>query len=589
MKLFCHVLSLTVPLIIAALLLLFAIFSEWWSYDDHARARKSFPHDANNKHFFKGPLRHKITKLDGLFGSCYAYKYIDVIQPLKMTSLNNTADTCDAKKCDSSLCMCCKSKPDCCFSTEKRCNFIPDCDDQSDEQLDECFSKIEQNYYDTQWYDEFNSCYRIKYNYLRVFSDIFKPSEPSVAQSSVEQKKFRRQSDPNNYDEPNDEILAEYVYDSSDQNITTPLTEAQQVQEPESSIEYNQNGNLGLPATMPVTNIVETLTPQTTLTTIVDTTVTSTVAATTTPRIVATEKINSSVNVLNDEVVDLNPKVDTGKIDDDEKSSDYINNLVVEDQTHISDNRNQDGIVPNDTQVTVQTTETKTTGKKKIKNSNDFQLKIMKINLFILLNLLICLLITIFCLISIVFVKCCNYKNDSTTSAKYEYYDNVHNYKYMFRNRKRTSEDDYEEDNEVDLTSKLSCCKCTYILCPFIFYSVFTFGAFLSSLIAILAHLYKLYSMKTYALGFDLYQLNTWLFECFRFGLSFYLLLACCFLYFLTFVISTCVTCQIRSSPQWRSRYSDVYEVMQMNDVNTVPKPKHKTEVKLKSKKVVRA
>jgi hypothetical protein len=620
MKLFCHVLSLTLPLVIAALLLLFAMFTEWWSFDDHTQARKSFVHDKNNKHFIRQQIRHKFTRLDGLFGMCYDYKSIDVIEPLKMSNImqNQTGNKCESNQCENNAnCVCCKSKPDCCFSIEKRCDLMLDCEDQSDEQAIECSGTIVLNGYETQWFDELNGCYRVKYNYLQVLKDMFKTG--AKAESVYTNKRLHKrneQADTANYDEPNDNMTEDYAYESLsvDQNASqtipstiTPTTTTtttiasiatttvDKLVDVDRSTDYKPNGSLEIPGdAMPVnvtalnmqTTIIATLTSTSTQSTTSAIPTSSSTIVTSTVALVVPAQSDSSL----DDQEPLVPNQNADRVDEKDEVVDHV-----KDHGHVDNGATvQPTLAP--TQTTSTSFDIKQTPRRKPTTSPyaQFESKILKMNLFLLLNMLLCLLFTVLCLFTIIFVKCCNYRTDSTERDKYEYYDNVHNYKYTFRNRKEVgnrNDNDDDDDDEVDSTGKLSCCKCTYILCPFIFYSIFTFMAFISSLISIFAHLYKLYLLKNHYLTMDLYQLNTWLSNLFRFGLSFYSLIAACCIYFLTFILSTCITCQIRSSPQWRSRYSDVYEVLQMNDVNVGPKPKFKsqTEVKLKSKKIVKA
>jgi len=113
---------------------------------------------------------------------------------------------------------------------------------------------------------------------------------------------------------------------------------------------------------------------------------------------------------------------------------------------------------------------------------------------------------------------------------------------------------------------KLNIFKCTYILCPFAFYSVFSLLSLICCLLSILSYLYIVFQDFQKLMSEDIYRLNSWLFSVHKFSVSFYALLAACAFYAITAFISIIITCRIQISPGWRSRYSDSYEVMQVQE-----------------------
>lgn len=217
-----------------------------------------------------------------------------------------------------------------------------------------------------------------------------------------------------------------------------------------------------------------------------------------------------------------------------------------------------------------------------------YELLTMKLNLLSLFSFLLCAFLTIICLFTLLFVRCCSYRKDSILSAKTEYYDNYYNNKkratylvtsnssdettsagHKYRKINMTIDESInnEDDYDIDNTSKCNCCKCTYYLCPFIFYTIFTFIAFALCSFGLGLLFYQIYLIYQNNQSNYLYKLNTWLNSIYKLGLSFYTLCAAWLFYGVTFLFSIYVTCRIQMSPEWKSRYSDVYEVSQMQQI----------------------
>lgn len=206
--------------------------------------------------------------------------------------------------------------------------------------------------------------------------------------------------------------------------------------------------------------------------------------------------------------------------------------------------------------------------------------------LIILFSFFLCSVFTILCFFTLIFLKCCSYVSDTSQSVKSEFYFNRH--KIFYGSSYESSYEDYDnyhsyqdngdnyydyddinDDSEYNINyqSKFNCFKCTYYLCPFIFYSIFSFLSLGFYLTGLFSYFYLIYLNYTFLLqNSQIYKLNTWLFDIQKFGPSFYLLLLSGFFYLLTVFLSIYITCRIQMSPQWRSRYSDTYEVLKMQE-----------------------
>ena len=204
--------------------------------------------------------------------------------------------------------------------------------------------------------------------------------------------------------------------------------------------------------------------------------------------------------------------------------------------------------------------------------SDETEFETFNFNLLSLFNLLLCAVFTIFSFISILFIKCCSYKTESTASVKAEYYDNYNKRSNLVgfndKNQKTVDNDDEDEDDDSEYTtSGCSCFKCTYYLCPFIFFTIFALLAFLCCLTGLSVYIYSNFSIyKNIYFKNQLYHLNSWLFHLNSVGISFYTLCGSCIIYAITVILSIFVTCRIQLSPEWTSRYSETYEILQMHE-----------------------
>lgn len=202
---------------------------------------------------------------------------------------------------------------------------------------------------------------------------------------------------------------------------------------------------------------------------------------------------------------------------------------------------------------------------KKLLRSSSYSVKIFVLRVVTLVSLIACVLFTILCIISIVFVSCCNNLNGKRKTS----FNPSNEFSYVL-----ASDEDYSTEN---LSSKSKCCKCNCLLCPFVFYSFFSFFALLFCLIGLCVYLFSLCYVRNAFLIYDsefipehisrAYQYNSWLFDIQRFGISFYAFVLSFLFYLLVFIMSTCVSCRIQMSPAWRRRYTDSYEVLQMHDI----------------------
>ncbi|RNA17731.1 hypothetical protein BpHYR1_042120 [Brachionus plicatilis] len=194
---------------------------------------------------------------------------------------------------------------------------------------------------------------------------------------------------------------------------------------------------------------------------------------------------------------------------------------------------------------------------KNLLKSNNYTVKIFVLRMLTLLAVSVCVVLTLFCFLSIIFVSCCHdlpYKSES--------------------NGHLASEENFEIS---PARSSRKCCRCNCLLCPFLFHSIFSFLALLSCLTAMCIYLYSLCYVQNVYLVYDpefipehisqAYQYNSWLFDIQRFGVSFYTFLSSFFLYLLVFITSICISCRIQLSPEWKNRHINSYEVLQMHDI----------------------
>lgn len=224
----------------------------------------------------------------------------------------------------------------------------------------------------------------------------------------------------------------------------------------------------------------------------------------------------------------------------------------------------------------------------KMFKSNNYSVKIFLMRLLTLFGLTSCVLFTLLCLITMLFVVCCRNLSDQKNNRV------QHHSSASFADRLNRNEtlncadncavvedldDDYDES-----TSKLkNCCRCNCLLCPFAFYSFFALFAFVSFTFALCTYLVSLSYVKNSYLIYDTdyvpayitsaYQHNPWLFNVQQFGVSFYSLIVSYVMYLLVLILSSCITCRMEISPAWRGRYADSYEVLQMHPDAMVTPP----------------
>ena len=199
--------------------------------------------------------------------------------------------------------------------------------------------------------------------------------------------------------------------------------------------------------------------------------------------------------------------------------------------------------------------------------SNNFTVRIFLLRLLTLIGFGACILFTILCFVTVLFVSCCrNLKTQSCASS--EQVGNDFNYA------------DSGDDEELSSSSsKLAgcCCQCNCLLCPFVFYSIFSVLAFIFHLAGLVVYIYSLCYVRNAYLIFDsgfqparitkAYQYNPWLFGVQQIGISFYAVLVSFVFYLIVFISSTCISCRIQMSPAWHGRYTSSYEVLQMQDI----------------------
>lgn len=203
---------------------------------------------------------------------------------------------------------------------------------------------------------------------------------------------------------------------------------------------------------------------------------------------------------------------------------------------------------------------------KNLLKSNSYTVKIFVFRVFTLLSVSVCAIFTLLCFFSIIFVSCC------------------HNLPQKSQSNGHLAS---EEDFDISPSKRPGkCCKCNCLLCPFLFHSIFSFLALLACLTALGTYLFSLCYIQNVNLVYEpefipehisqAYQYNSWLFDIQRFGVSFYTFLSAFFLYLLVFVTSISISCRIQLSPEWKNRYANSYEVLQMHDIVLNNKKKNK-------------
>lgn len=217
-----------------------------------------------------------------------------------------------------------------------------------------------------------------------------------------------------------------------------------------------------------------------------------------------------------------------------------------------------------------------------ILKSGNFTIRIFLLRLLTLLSFGFCILFTILCLITVLFVTCCHDLKDLSKSEN--------------QNDFGLYGDSPEDEDFSESKAKLSscCCKCNCLLCPFVFYSSFSILAFVFNLLGLIVYVYSICYTHNAHLIFDsgfqptqitrAYQYNPWLFDVQEFGISFYAVLLSFVFYMIMFICSTCITCRIQMSPAWIGRHTSSYEVLQMQDIVFNNKKLEKAEAK-KAKK----
>jgi len=201
---------------------------------------------------------------------------------------------------------------------------------------------------------------------------------------------------------------------------------------------------------------------------------------------------------------------------------------------------------------------------RKLFASDNYSVKAFVFRMITFLSFVACIVCSILCGITLLFVICCN-----NLGEKRKVLDHSNEYHVP------DTTDEYETYENV---SKPCCCRCNCLLCPFAFYTFFSLLAFIFCLIGTVVYLFATSYLKNLYLIFDTeyvperitqtYQHNPWLFNVHQYGMSFYSLLIALSLYLLVFIVAICVSCRIQLSSGWRKRYSDSYEVLQMHDVH---------------------
>lgn len=102
---------------------------------------------------------------------------------------------------------------------------------------------------------------------------------------------------------------------------------------------------------------------------------------------------------------------------------------------------------------------------KKLVKSNSYSVKIFTFRILTLLSLTACILFTILCITSLLFVTCCYNLDDKRKLSL----NHANEFSYAL-----ASEEDYETNSLRSSRSK--CCRCNCLLCPFVFYTFSRFS-----------------------------------------------------------------------------------------------------------------
>jgi len=197
----------------------------------------------------------------------------------------------------------------------------------------------------------------------------------------------------------------------------------------------------------------------------------------------------------------------------------------------------------------------------KMFKSHNYSVKIFLMRLMTLAGFSLCILFTLLSLITMLFVICCRnlshrknvYNRCAPTSA-------VHTSASMGERLNRNelncagggvgtmmdldlADDDLDDEN----TSRIrNCCRCNCLLCPFAFFTVFSWLSFLSFTFAFCMYMTCLSYVRQSYLIYDseyvpmyitsAYQHNPWLFNVQQFGVSFYAMIVAYVLYIVVVV-----------------------------------------------------
>jgi hypothetical protein len=206
--------------------------------------------------------------------------------------------------------------------------------------------------------------------------------------------------------------------------------------------------------------------------------------------------------------------------------------------------------------------------------SQSYSVRIFSLRLLTLTCLLLCVIFTVCGMLTLLCVICCHNLTPSKEKRLQSSVDQINELNYNGHS------DEEQSDTGGDVSKKARrncCCKCNCLLCPFVFYSIFSLLAFITVLAALVVYTFSLCYARNVYLIYDLdflpdymtraYQHNAWLFDIQRLGLSYYALLVSVGFYLLSFVACVSISCRIQMSPSWRSRHTESYEVLQMHDI----------------------
>lgn len=217
-------------------------------------------------------------------------------------------------------------------------------------------------------------------------------------------------------------------------------------------------------------------------------------------------------------------------------------------------------------------------------NSQSYSVRLFSMRVVVILSLLFCVFFSILALITLLCVICCN-NLQSGKNKKLNSVDQINELNYGASDDEGGSDGAHANDQSrsssnrpVKCAGRNCCCRCNCLLCPFVFYSIFTLLAFLSILFGFCVYLYSTFYTRNIYLIYDLdflpdymtraYQHNPWLFDVQKYGISFYALLIAVVFYLLAFIITTWLSCFIQMSPSWRTRGTESsYEVLEMHDI----------------------